>query len=142
MPFKSAIAELIESNLKAQSTCAHPQSHDATMVNKLRHAIRQARAWQELSGILKRTQAAFEHDKVSLEEAEGMAILATKQAQNLSEADDSGTAEIRVEAPVNNSVITADLCPCCGQANWWDKSGQPICRVCHPEPTARNERNE
>ena len=26
-------------------------------------------------------------------------------------------------------------CHACGQDNWWDNNGRPICAVCHPPPT-------
>ena len=26
-------------------------------------------------------------------------------------------------------------CHACGQDNWWDNNGRPICAVCHPQPT-------
>ena len=26
-------------------------------------------------------------------------------------------------------------CHACGQDNWWDNNGRPICAVCHPSPT-------
>ena len=29
-------------------------------------------------------------------------------------------------------------CHACGQDNWWDNNGRPICAVCHPPPTGRH----
>ena len=53
--------------------------------DELCQAVRQARDWQDLSGILDRTQAAFEHSEVSREEAENLAILATERSRELPE---------------------------------------------------------
>ena len=28
----------------------------------------------------------------------------------------------------------ADACYACGKSEWWDKAGQSICGICHPQP--------
>jgi hypothetical protein len=58
------------------------QGHSA---EELRQAIRQARDWQDLSGLLDGAQAALERGEVSREEAEGLAILAAQVANDAAE---------------------------------------------------------
>ena len=81
MAFKSAIAEAIGSELLPQNIEEQLDKHSETKsilreiaqydpAEELRQAIRQARDWLDLSGILDRTQAAFERDEVSRDQAE------------------------------------------------------------------------
>ena len=105
---------------------------------ELRQAIRQARDWPDLSGILDRGQVAFERGEVSRDQAEELAALAAQVAHELPEAvnpaADSDTVQVWAEDLLDDSTTATDTCPNCGQAQWWDKAGRRTCQVCHPEP--------
>ena len=37
--------------------------------------------------------------------------------------------------PATDLLAHNTTCHACGQDNWWDNNGRPICAVCHPPPT-------
>ena len=45
--------------------------------------------------------------------------------------DDEGDRII----PAKDLLAQDTTCHACGQDNWWDNNGRPICAVCHPPPT-------
>ena len=45
--------------------------------------------------------------------------------------DDAGDRII----PAKDLLAHSTTCHACGQDNWWDNNGRPICAVCHPQPT-------
>lgn len=108
MPFRSAIAEVVEPENAllptAAATDAHPQNADKAPINmagELEQAIRQAQDWQELDKALERAQQLFQDGELTVDQVEDLAQIARQEAMTLPEgADQLRLSDLFSETPI------------------------------------------
>ena len=99
-----------------------------------RLTIQQAKDWEALSTILDMAQSAFKAKKLTRDQAEAIAILATERGKVVPRDARPLSADALFAPKGAEGGARNPICHACGQSSWRDNAGRQTCQICHPKP--------